>query len=303
MEETIMYYDLYSALSQELNDQQIGRYIGQQELREHIEKRDLALESLETEAAFLQFQLNKRNALLALSLLLIMLVSAFFALAFRQYRLKTSHQNMALEQKILRTQLNPHFIFNALGAIQHYMMDHAPEKAAGYLSKFSKLMRAILECSRTSHTSLSVEIDNMKHYLELQSLRFPKLFKYSIDVDADIQPDLIRIPSLLIQPLLENAVEHGLIPNHGGRIRVVIQQKEDHIIINVEDDGVGIDRHKLLRIHNRDKQSLGNTIINERLSLLNQKNKGKILFDIKNRYDLDENLSGTQASLKIPLTY
>ena len=301
LEETIMYYDLYSSLSQELNDQQIGRYIGQQELKEHIEKRDLALESLESEAAFLQFQLNQRNLLLVLSAFIILLVSAFFTLVLRQFRLKALHQSITLEQKILRTQLNPHFIFNALGAIQHYMIDHAPEKAAGYLSKFSKLMRSILECSRTSDTTLSVELENMRHYLELQSLRFSGLFEFSIEMDSEIQPELVRIPSLLIQPLLENAVEHGLIPNQGGQLRVIIQQKNDYIIVYVEDDGVGVDHHRSLNTGRKDKSSLGNTIIRERLSLINRKNKNKILFNIRSRTTIDSNLSGTQASLKIPL--
>jgi len=301
MEQTIMYYDLYSSLSQELNDQQIGRYIGQQELKEHIERRDLALESLESEAAFLQFQLSQRNSLLVLSAILIILVTAFFTLAFRQYRLKALHRNIALEQKILRTQLNPHFIFNALGAIQHYMIDHAPEKAAGYLSKFSKLMRSILECSRTSFTSLSVELENIRHYLELQSLRFSKLFEYSIELDSNIQPELIRIPSLIIQPLLENAVEHGLIPNQGGQLRVIIQQRKDHIMVRVEDNGVGVDRHRLLSNGRKNRISLGNTIINERLTLINRKNKNKILFNIRDRTEIDNNLSGTQASLQIPI--
>jgi len=298
LEMALMYYDLYSSLSQELNDQQIGRFIGQQELKEHIDKRDLALKSLQSEAALLEFQINKRNVLLILSISVIILITALFSMIYRQHQLKSMNQNFALEQKILRAQLNPHFIFNALGAIQHYMYNKTAREAARYLSKFSKLMRSILESSRTSQTTLSTELETMKYYLDLQSLRFNKPFQYTIEIDPELDPDLIQVPSLIIQPLLENAIEHGLRPKQGGWLKIEIKQLMDHIVISVEDNGVGLENSNKV---NKSKQSLGNTITFERLSLINRKSKNKILFKVESRSKIEAGLCGTRASLEIPI--
>ncbi len=298
LEMALMYYDLYSSLSQELNDQQIGRFIGQQELKEHIDKRDLALKSLQSEAALLEFQINKRNVLLVLSVSVIILITALFSMIYRQHQLKSMNQNFALEQKLLRAQLNPHFIFNALGAIQDYMYNKTAREAARYLSKFSKLMRSILESSRTSQTTLSTELETMKYYLDLQSLRFNKPFHYTIEIDPELDPDLIQVPSLIIQPLLENAIEHGLRPKQGGWLKIEIKQLMDHIVIAVEDNGVGLENSNKV---NKSKQSLGNTITFERLSLINRKSKNKILFKVESRSKIEAGLCGTRASLEIPI--
>jgi len=301
LEMALMYYDLYSSLSQELNDQQIGRFIGQQELKEHIDKRDLALKSLQSEAALLEFQITKRNILLILSISVIILITTLFTMVYRQHRLKSMNQNFALEQKLLRAQLNPHFIFNALGAIQHYMCNKSPHDAARYLSKFSKLMRSILESSRTSQTTLSTELETMKYYLDLQSLRFNKPFHYTFDIDPKLDPDLIQIPSLIIQPLLENAIEHGLRPKQGGWINIEIKQVMDHIVIAVEDNGVGLENSQKIKHSKNTKQSLGNTITFERLSLINRKSKNKIVFKMENRSKIETGICGTRASLEIPI--
>ena len=302
LEMALMYYDLYSALSQELNDQQIGRFIGQQELKEHIDKRDLALKSLQSETALLEFQITQRNSLLVLSISVIILISALFTMVYRHHRLRSLNQNFALEQKLLRVQLNPHFIFNALGAIQHYMCNKTPHDAARYLSKFSKLMRSILEGSRTSQTSLSTELETMKYYLDLQSLRFSKPFRYSIELDPKLDADLIQIPSLIIQPLLENAIEHGLRPNQGGKLEIQIKQENGHVLIAIEDDGVGLKNSNKIGPSKSSKQSLGNTITAERLSLLNRKSKNKIHFKVESRSLIKKGLSGTRALLEIPIS-
>ncbi len=301
LELAVMYYDLYSALSQDLNDQQIGRLIGQLELQDLLKRRDLALETLENQAEFLQFQLGQRTLLLIFLVITIILAVCFFILALKQYRLKTQNRSIALEQKVLRAQLNPHFIFNALGAIQHYLINHTPEKATIYLAKFSKLMRSILECSRANSSRLSVELENMQNYLDLQSLRFSKPFDYSIVMGKGINPDQIEIPPLLVQPILENAIEHGLIPKKGGELLVTITLENQGINITVEDNGVGVNQEKLVDNVKEGRVSLGNTIVYERLNLLNRKSKHKIRFEVLDRSLLDQNLSGTKASLSIPL--
>jgi LytS/YehU family sensor histidine kinase len=225
-------------------------------------------------------------------------ISVMFILFFRQHQLKTLNKSIILEQKILRAQLNPHFIFNALGAIQHYISLQASDKAALYLSKFSKLMRAVLESSRTGTNSLSNELEALKNYLDLQSLRFSGPFSYTIVVDNLIEPDLVYLPSLIMQPLVENAVEHGLLPKEGGELSINISQVNERIKIQVEDDGVGIDNTEHEATHGRDGAGLGMLITRERLALLNKQN---IHFEVVNRTQYNPSLTGTIASLELPL--
>jgi len=303
MEETIMYYDLYAALSQELNDQQIGRHIGQLELEGLITKRDAALKTLESQTASLEFQISRRNLLLTLSVVVIFLISIVFTLAFTQSKLKARNKRILLEQKILRTQFNPHFIFNALGAIQHYMLDHEPQLAAGYLSKFSALMRSILESSREGYTTLSTELDNIRNYLDLQSLRFSDTLKYTIEIDPAINPELIELPALLIQPLLENSIEHGLLPNKGGKVFIKVNQVAKNILIEVEDNGVGLTKSTRVKTIKNKPSSLGNTIIKERLSLFSKHNKDTVTFNMVDRASLDKRFTGTKVSLTIPIKF
>jgi len=162
-------------------------------------------------------------------------------------------------------------------------------------------MRSILESSRTSQTTLSTELETMKYYLDLQSLRFNKPFHYTIEIDPELDPDLIQVPSLIIQPLLENAIEHGLRPKQGGWLKIEIKQLMDHIVIAVEDNGVGLENSNRVNQSNKSKQSLGNTITFERLSLINRKSKNKILFKVESRSKIEAGLCGTRASLEIPI--
>ena len=303
LELALLYYDLHSALSYELNDQQIGRHIGQMELKDLLEKRDKALQSLEYEAALLQFQIGRKNTFLILSIALTAIISVMFLLIIRQRKLNSLNRSIRLEQKMLQAQLNPHFIFNALGAIQHYVNLQASEKASEYLAKFSKLMRFVLESSRNSTHSLSNELEVLHNYLDLQSLRFSGPFNYTIEVDPQIDTELIQIPSLIMQPIVENAIEHGLLPKDGGVLKISIELINNRIRILVDDNGVGLENFSeniVGKKHDQasDESGLGTLITRERLNLLGRKN---IRFEIINKAKNNPSNAGTIILIEVPL--
>ena len=300
LEMAVLYYDLHAALSNELSNQQIGRHIGQLELQELLDKRDNALKSMETETAALHYKMNKKNGLLLLSVCFILVLVVLSSLVFRQQRLKSLNRQMSLEQKILRSQLNPHFIFNALGAIQHYIGLKATKDATQYLSNFSKLMRSVLNGSRTSTNPLSIELETMNNYLDLQSLRFSGSFRHEILVDDRLETELIDIPSLILQPLVENAVEHGLLLLDCGKISIKVEQMEASVKITVKDDGIG-GIYSENEIKPTSSSGLGISITRERLALLNRNRRSKIEFKLINRSTENPLTKGTKAILQIPL--
>ncbi len=217
--------------------------------------------------------------------ILFLLALVFFIIKFRENKLKEKHFVELLEQRLLRSQMNPHFIFNALGAIQSYLFTHGPLEAGSYLSRFADLMRAILYGSREEFISLEKEIEAIKNYLSIQQIRFEDKFDFSIEVDPDINTSFTGIPPLLIQPVLENSIEHGFKNlDRKGMIKIKITKQGDKLKIVVEDNGTCIDENKIKNMEKTtDKtikhKSVALQIIKKRLQILNKDKKGK--FDLK----------------------
>ncbi|WP_273444465.1 histidine kinase [Neolewinella agarilytica] len=167
----------------------------------------------------------------------------------RLARLEKEHQAerrvQSLELRALRQQLNPHFISNAMNAIREYISSQEAQhskKAGDYLTDFSQLMRLFLEASRKRFTSVADEVDMLERYLSLEQLRFPDKFDYRIEVNEDIDPDMDEIPSLLLQPLVENAINHGLSPRDKKgflHIHFELEDDDEAIKCTISDDGVG----------------------------------------------------------------
>ncbi|PLW92423.1 MAG: hypothetical protein C0592_10900 [Marinilabiliales bacterium] len=209
-----------------------------------------------------------------------------------------------LEQKALRLQMNPHFIFNSLNSIQSFIIQNDTDKAIGYLAKFSKLMRLILASSRETYIALEDELALLRHYLELEQLRFSEQFKYELFVEPSIDEEFTGIPPMIIQPYVENAILHGLMnkKEEKGMLSIKIWEKEDQVLCIVEDNGVG--RKKAQQIKEEgglSQKSQGIMITKERLEILNRRNKEKISVEIIDLYDSNGNASGTRVRLKIPV--
>lgn len=206
------------------------------------------------------------------------------------YKLKETHQEkLRLEQTVfknkisaLRAQMNPHFIFNSLNSIQHLIIANKREAAVKYLNKFSLLMRNLLETSIEKSIVLSEEINLLRKYLELESLRFDHSFTYTIEVDASLNPDLIEVPMLVVQPFVENALVHGLLPKKEGvkTLRVGFKKENNILICEVEDNGIGrqASQNSITYLKSK-KKSRGIEITSKRLSIQNPFIENQITFE------------------------
>jgi PAS domain S-box-containing protein len=182
----------------------------------------------------------------------------------------------------LRSAMNPHFIFNALNSIQFFISKNERAQAIQYLATFSKLIRGILTGSAQNRIRLSEEIDLLKHYLDLEQIRFENKFTVQFDMDPAIDQDSIEVPSLLIQPFVENAILHGLSNlESGGILKLSLTQPDgDHILFEVEDNGIGrVAAKKLRDIHHKQHRSMGISLAEERLKLINGASQLSIVTD------------------------
>jgi len=197
--------------------------------------------------------------------------------------------------------MNPHFIFNALNSIQECIITQKTEAAYTYLSSFSKLVRLILENSEKQFITLADEIETLRLYLSVEKLRFDDTFEYHIDVWPDMDTSFIRIPSMIIQPFVENALWHGLIHKKGLKLlNITFKQENRNLVCTVEDNGIGREQAALLKpAGSIQKQSLGMKITTERLHLLEAETVISI-DDLKN--DSGE-ATGTKVTFVIPLKY
>lgn len=224
-------------------------------------------------------------------------------LYFQRKKHSTEQNALLLKQRLLRSQMNPHFIFNSLSGIQNFIVTEKPTKASIYLSKFATLVRNILESSVKEYVTLEKEITTIENYLELQKIRYAGKFDFSLKTDDAIDPETTMIPPMLAQPFIENAIEHGIVHSDKmGQIDVEFRLENDVILFEVRDNGVGREKSKELEAHlEKDHQSMSTSITLERLAMLNKKRKHKIIFKITDLKDHDGNAAGTFVRFGIPL--
>ncbi len=236
-------------------------------------------------------------------LVLIVIVLIFVYIKYRERKIKEQNQMLMLEQKLLRSQMNPHFIFNSLSSIQSFIFENDPVQAGSYLSRFAELIRSILYNSREEFITLENEIKTLKNYFELQQLRYNHKFDFEIDVDPEIFPDEISIPPMIAQPFIENAVEHGIkYINEHGLITVSFTLMADSLLLTVEDNGIGIKATKILKNKkSSEHKSLATIITRERIEILNKGKRKKLYsMQIQDSTDASGKVVGTRVKLIIP---
>ncbi|MEP4597850.1 MAG: histidine kinase, partial [Cyclobacteriaceae bacterium] len=242
---------------------------------------------------------QQKNQTMLIGVVVFLLLAAVIYFIYREKNLRNQRSQTELEQRFLRSQLNPHFIFNALLAIQNFMLKNDGPKAALYLTKFSKLMREILESSRQEFIPLESEVELITNYLDIHKMRLNDAFNYSIEIDDQIDPETDTIPPMFVQPFVENAIEHGMADKkEGGLIEIKFQKTENHISIEILDNGKG-----LISTESKNHKSLASTIIRERMALFNKTLKNKIQLVLDNIQNEDGEIQGTKAELKVPFSY
>ncbi|WP_372937359.1 sensor histidine kinase [Seonamhaeicola sp.] len=209
--------------------------------------------------------------------------------------------NLRLEN--LRSQMNPHFIFNALNSIQDYIVSNEKELASSYLVKFSRLIRMYLDYSQQNEITLEEELNALKLYLELEKVRFEDELEYNITVDNQLNTKQIKVPSLFIQPYVENALKHGLLHKLNDRKLLIeakiIQQNKLQII--VEDNGIGREQSEKLKRPNQQHKPFATKANKERVHLYKNKLKRDITITINDLYDKNNEAAGTKVVITMPI--
>jgi hypothetical protein len=232
-------------------------------------------------------------------------IGSVIAMYFRRLGKKRKFQLQLLEskQQAFTNQMNPHFIFNALNSVQTYILAENKTDALNYLGKFSKLMRQTLNNTRESMVSLVSEIDLISHYIELEKSRYSGI-NYEIKTDLHTMDQPILIPSMLIQPLIENSIKHGILKkfDKDGMITINFSLEDNLLKCTISDDGIGINESKKIKSANTDHTSAGMQITLDRLKLYCQTYHTPFHFIIKDKSETNSHQSGTTVEFIIPYT-
>lgn len=234
---------------------------------------------------------------LALSILLILTTIYFI---WRSHRIKEEKKVLMLEHKVLRTQMDPHFVFNIMTAIQFYILKEKPEDALDYINDFSSLLRLTLQYSKYELVTLSTEKSILDSYFALQNRRFSNKIKFSVQIDNELQSKEIKIPPMLAQPFIENSLKHAeLETTENASIVVSLTKSENYIKLSIEDNGIGIE--KSLQNHQKEltHKSMAISITNDRLKLMNINHKENVDLKITDLSRIGKR--GTRVELMIPI--
>jgi Histidine kinase len=269
-----------------------------------VEKKDRSINDLNSRNKLNEKLINQQRWLLFMVLVISLAAVLLFIISYRQLRLRdknkllaADNQRLVMEQKLLQVQLNPHFIFNAISNLQGLISSGNTSESVRYLRSFSGLLRAILEQNRKDFISIDEEISSLNNYLLLQQMRYADTFTYQISVSEGIDPQSMLIPPMLIQPFVENSIEHGFrnIP-YKGLLKISFEQEGSQIEITIDDNGCGLSNKVS---GNQQKQSLAQTILTERFDALFCRYSQNASFNLTDKKDIGE--SGVLVKINIPI--
>jgi LytS/YehU family sensor histidine kinase len=212
------------------------------------------------------------------------------------------HRTAELEMQALRAQMNPHFIFNSLNSINLFILENNKLQASEYLSKFSRLVRLILNNSREAFIPLEQELEALELYLELESLRFEQKFEYTIDVEVNLDTALLKVPPLIIQPYAENAIWHGLMNKKDkGHLEISVYREKDNLFCKISDDGIG--RKKAAETKSKSsspRKSVGMHITAQRIAMFQDQGESNTCVSVTDIVLPDGSAGGTEVLIRIP---
>ena len=294
-------------LAQEFEEKTVNernlRYVGDMISRYNIEKKNNEIAIINKDYEIVKLKLRKNQTRLLIGGLALIFLTGVFYILYRQYQLKNDKKLLTLEQAMLRSQMNPHFLFNSLNSIKLYIINNDKKNAVHYLNKFSKLVRKILEASSLKEISLAEELETVELYMNIENIRFSNEINFKISIDDDIDIHTIKIPSLILQPFLENAIWHGLSSKEGEKnIDLHISKGNKNFIdISITDNGVGRDAAEIIKESKvLKRKSVGLEITKERLANFARDYQNTFDVTIIDLFDEDKNATGTRVVLHLP---
>lgn len=302
-EKALHCYKKYKEIEDNVKNETNIRYVNDIIFKYDAEKKNNQIEALARENELFQLKLKKKENTILISALMLALFAIILYILYRQYQLKNDKKLLTLEQSMLRSQMNPHFLFNSLNSIKLYIINNEKKNAVHYLNKFSKLVRKILEASSLKEITLAEELETVELYMNIENIRFSNKINFKVNIEKELNIDAIKIPSLILQPFLENAIWHGLSPKEGEKSIVIDIHKHDQyfIAISITDNGIGrnaaeeIKENKVLK-----RKSIGIDITKERLANFSKDYQHSFDVKIIDLYDENNNAIGTKVVVLIP---
>ena len=303
IEEAFRYYKKYHEMKDLLFTMESHRYLAELETQYETEQNMQKLLLLESQNKLSREREARSRMIIFMMVGFIVIMLLWIILYLRHNRLKNGHERIQLQLKLFRSQMNPHFIFNSLGSIQSSILNEEPDKAVKYLSRFSRLMRNILDSSDNEKVTLSTELATIENYLELQKARFTKKFDYKITGKENLDTESIYIPPMLAQPFIENSIEHGIrYLEKKGFVNVSFRLEDSVLFMEVEDNGIGRKRAgEIARLQDKEHQSMAIEITRRRIEVINKQSGRDIRFEIKDLYDDNKTATGTKVIFEIPV--
>ncbi|MBG0857977.1 MAG: histidine kinase [Bacteroidales bacterium] len=296
------YLKEYTQLSDSISNDKFLKQVTRMEIQYDFDKKQKEAEFARMEERILnENKLRQQKQYVNGLLILIVLLSLISFLYIRHNRLRAQFTRIDLEQRLLRAQMNPHFIFNSLCAVQDFILAGKPQKANTFLTKIARLMRNILENSREEFIPLEKEIETVKLYLDIQQLRFENEFDYNISLDGTIDPENLSIPPMLTQPCVENSIEHGLLPlKEKGHLKVTFSISNGLMKLEVTDNGIGRKEATEKAAEKGARRSVSTKVTAERLENFRKTlRKKSISYEIIDLYDNDR-AAGTKVVMMLP---
>lgn len=246
---------------------------------------------------------QNRNVLIIVFITFLFLAAVLYSL-YRHRILQNEKKILSLKQEALQSQMSPHFVFNALNSIKLYIINNEQKNAVHYLNKFAKLIRKILEASKVKEISLQEELETMNLYMTIENIRFNNEINCNFNVDKDVNLDSIKVPPLVLQPFLENAIWHGLSSKSGEKkIEIFVSRKTDNFLdIVIEDNGIGrVASAKIKANKSINRKSIGIDLTKERLRNFDRKLENSFSLDYSDLVGKNNTVDGTKVSIRIPL--
>lgn len=287
-------YERFTQLREQLLSTERNKAINDLEVKYQTELKEAKIAELNQQTKIDSLQIRSLLALVSIA----MLVVAVIIFLYRQSLIKSKLNTMEVEQRLNRARMNPHFFFNALTSLQQYALRQTDGVAmASSLSRFSNVMRTTLESTYQEYITLEAEITFLNEYLGIQKIRHPKEFSFSIAPDPNLEIDEIMIPPMIIQPFVENSIEHGLAGiDYEGTIAVKFEKTRNELLILITDNGKGFSQNES---KSNEHISRATEIINDRIYLLNKREKSNARYQVsKNAEEL-----GVLVSISLPLIY
>lgn len=291
--EAFRWNDSLRRLENSLRDEDVRKEMAELETRYQTEKKEQQISLLSAENQIKTARMRLAWLFIGLLLVLVVAVLSIFFLRRKQAALRQSE----LQQQLLRSQMNPHFIFNVMGSIQSFLYKNEASKAADYLSRFASLSRSVLNFSTKESISLKEEIEMLQNYIELERARMEKPFEVSFEIPEDLEVDFIEIPPMLLQPFVENAIKHGLHDiDYPGKLTLRFQESEAVIKVEIIDNGKG------LSVENKSThKSKALDIFKQRKKVIEQKLKKELTFEFQNLKTADSAKQGVRVCVQLPI--